>query len=118
MLPGQPSSLTAQAASAVGTAPAVQPQARSYDAVFDELTRMTPRADRAADVSSLTLQRDIGRFTIYVTDMAVYRASRKALGDVYRHRMGAHFPAMALVEVKSLVDLGAVVEIEATAVLG
>jgi enamine deaminase RidA (YjgF/YER057c/UK114 family) len=32
--------------------------------------------------------------------------------------MGTHFPAMALVEVKSLVDPGAVVEIEATAVLG
>jgi enamine deaminase RidA (YjgF/YER057c/UK114 family) len=32
--------------------------------------------------------------------------------------MGTHFPAMALVEVKSLVDQQAMVEIEATAVLG
>jgi enamine deaminase RidA (YjgF/YER057c/UK114 family) len=31
--------------------------------------------------------------------------------------MGRHYPAMALVEVGSLVDLGAVVEIEATAAL-
>jgi 3-hydroxybutyrate dehydrogenase len=62
--------------------------------------------------------RDIGRFTIYVTDMERYRASRKPLGEVYRRRMGTHFPAMALVEVKSLVDPEAVVEIEATAVLG
>jgi NAD(P)-dependent dehydrogenase (short-subunit alcohol dehydrogenase family) len=61
---------------------------------------------------------DIGRFTIYVTDMAHYRANLKPLGEVYRRRMGTHFPAMALVEVKSLVDPGAVVEIEATAVLG
>jgi NAD(P)-dependent dehydrogenase (short-subunit alcohol dehydrogenase family)/enamine deaminase RidA (YjgF/YER057c/UK114 family) len=61
---------------------------------------------------------DIGRFTIYVTDMAHYRASLKPLGEVYRRRMGTHFPAMALVEVKSLVDPQAVVEIEATAVLG
>jgi NAD(P)-dependent dehydrogenase (short-subunit alcohol dehydrogenase family) len=61
---------------------------------------------------------DIGRFTIYVTDMAQYRASLKSLGEVYRRRMGTHFPAMALVEVKSLVDPQAVVEIEATAVLG
>jgi NAD(P)-dependent dehydrogenase (short-subunit alcohol dehydrogenase family)/enamine deaminase RidA (YjgF/YER057c/UK114 family) len=61
---------------------------------------------------------DIGRFTIYVTDMAQYRASLKPLGEVYRRRMGTHFPAMALVEVKSLVDPRAVVEIEATAVLG
>jgi enamine deaminase RidA (YjgF/YER057c/UK114 family) len=61
---------------------------------------------------------DIGRFTIYVTDMAQYRAGLKPLGEVYRRRMGAHFPAMALVEVTSLVDPRAVVEIEATAVLG
>jgi NAD(P)-dependent dehydrogenase (short-subunit alcohol dehydrogenase family) len=60
----------------------------------------------------------VGRFTIYVTDMAQYRASLKPLGEVYRRRMGTHFPAMALVEVKSLVDPQAVVEIEATAVLG
>jgi NAD(P)-dependent dehydrogenase (short-subunit alcohol dehydrogenase family)/enamine deaminase RidA (YjgF/YER057c/UK114 family) len=61
---------------------------------------------------------DIGRFTIYVTDMAQYRTSLKPLGEVYRRRMGTHFPAMALLEVKSLVDQRAVVEIEATAVLG
>jgi NAD(P)-dependent dehydrogenase (short-subunit alcohol dehydrogenase family)/enamine deaminase RidA (YjgF/YER057c/UK114 family) len=61
---------------------------------------------------------DIGRLTIYVTDMTQYRASLKPLGEVYRRRMGTHFPAMALVEVKSLVDRQAVVEIEATAVLG
>jgi NAD(P)-dependent dehydrogenase (short-subunit alcohol dehydrogenase family)/enamine deaminase RidA (YjgF/YER057c/UK114 family) len=60
---------------------------------------------------------DIGRFTIYVTDMAQYRAGLKPLGEVYRRRMGTHFPAMALVEVTSLVDQQAVVEIEATAVL-
>ena len=61
--------------------------------------------------------RDIGRLTIYVTDMAQYRASLKPLGEVYRRRMGTHYPAMALVEVRSLVDPNAVVEIEATAVL-
>jgi NAD(P)-dependent dehydrogenase (short-subunit alcohol dehydrogenase family) len=60
----------------------------------------------------------IGRLTIYVTDMAQYRASLKPLGEAYRRRMGTHYPAMALVEVKSLVDANAVVEIEATAVLG
>jgi NAD(P)-dependent dehydrogenase (short-subunit alcohol dehydrogenase family) len=61
---------------------------------------------------------DIGRFTIYVTDMARYRASLEPLGGVYRRLMGTHYPAMALVEVRSLVDPGAMVEIEATAVLG
>ena len=60
---------------------------------------------------------DIGRLTVYVTDRAAYLAARGALGDVYRRHMGKHYPAMALVEVKALVDAGALVEIEATAVI-
>jgi len=60
---------------------------------------------------------DIGRFTIYVTDVATYRAARKPLGEAYRRRMGSHYPAMALVQVTALVDPEAMVEIEATAIL-
>ena len=60
---------------------------------------------------------DIGRITIYVTDLAAYRASTKPLGEAWRARMGQHYPAVAMLEVKGLVDRGAVVEIEATAVL-
>jgi NAD(P)-dependent dehydrogenase (short-subunit alcohol dehydrogenase family)/enamine deaminase RidA (YjgF/YER057c/UK114 family) len=60
---------------------------------------------------------DIARFTIYVTDIAQYRASLEPLGEAYRRRMEKHFPAMALVEVTALVDERALVEIEATAVL-
>ena len=45
-------------------------------------------------------------------------AASSRLGEAYRRRMGTHFPAMALVEVTSLVDPQALVEIEATAVLG
>ena len=52
-----------------------------------------------------------------MTDVAQYRGSLKPLGEVYRKRMGRHYPAMAMVEVRSLVDPNAVVEIEATAVL-
>ncbi len=61
---------------------------------------------------------DLARLTIYVTDLAAYRASRKALGEGWRERLGKHYPAVALVLVSGLVDRGAVVEIEATAVLG
>ena len=61
---------------------------------------------------------DIGRFTIYVTDIGQYRSALGPLGEVYRRQMGKHFPAMALVEVGALVDPRAVVEVEATAVLG
>jgi NAD(P)-dependent dehydrogenase (short-subunit alcohol dehydrogenase family)/enamine deaminase RidA (YjgF/YER057c/UK114 family) len=60
---------------------------------------------------------DIARFTIYITDIAQYRASLEPLGEAYRRRMEKHFPAMALVEVTALVDERALVEIEATAVL-
>jgi len=60
---------------------------------------------------------DIGRITIYVTDLSAYRASTKPLGEAWRARMGNHYPAVAMLEVKGLVDHGAVVEIEATAVL-
>jgi enamine deaminase RidA (YjgF/YER057c/UK114 family) len=59
----------------------------------------------------------IARMTVYVTDMARYRASRSALREVWQRHMAAHYPAMALVEVTSLVDPEAMVEIEATAVL-
>ena len=57
------------------------------------------------------------RLTWYVVDMDEYRASRKELGRVYREVIGAHYPAMAVVEVKRLVEPEARVEIEATAVV-
>lgn len=60
---------------------------------------------------------DIGRMTIYVTDKGAYMSARPALGAVWRRVMGSHYPAMTLVEVKGLVEDGAVVEIEATAVI-
>jgi enamine deaminase RidA (YjgF/YER057c/UK114 family) len=59
----------------------------------------------------------IVRMTVYVTDMDTYRASRACLNIVWRERMGAHYPAMALMAVTALVDRDAVVEIEATAAL-
>jgi enamine deaminase RidA (YjgF/YER057c/UK114 family) len=59
----------------------------------------------------------IGRMTIYVTDTAQYNAKLSELGVVYRQHMGRHFPAMSLVQVAALLEPGALVEIEATAVL-
>ena len=60
---------------------------------------------------------DVGRLTIYVTDMEAYRGSRAEIGAAYRAVFGKHFPAMSLVAVTELVDPRAVVEIEATAVI-
>ena len=49
--------------------------------------------------------------------MEAYRGSLAGIGAAYRTVFGRHFPAMALVAVTELVDPGAVVEIEATAVI-
>jgi enamine deaminase RidA (YjgF/YER057c/UK114 family) len=57
------------------------------------------------------------RLTVYVTDKRDYVADLKAVGSAYRRVMGRRYPAMALVEVAGLVEDGANVEIEGTAVV-
>ena len=57
------------------------------------------------------------RLTWYITDKAEYRANVEALGAAYREIVGGFYPAMALVQVAALLEEGAKVEIEATAVL-
>jgi enamine deaminase RidA (YjgF/YER057c/UK114 family) len=57
------------------------------------------------------------RLTWYVVDMEEYLASLKELGQIYREIFGAHYPAMALLQVVRLVERQARVEIEATAVV-
>lgn len=57
------------------------------------------------------------RMTWYVTDMDAYRASLPDLGKAYREVMGKNFGAMALVQVTSLVEKDALLEIETTAVI-
>jgi enamine deaminase RidA (YjgF/YER057c/UK114 family) len=57
------------------------------------------------------------RLTWYITDKAEYRQALSVLGDSYREIVGEHYPAMALVQVAALLEEGAKVEIEATAVL-
>ncbi|HKO61009.1 MAG TPA: RidA family protein [Pyrinomonadaceae bacterium] len=59
----------------------------------------------------------VTRLTMYVTDRVEYVTHQRAVGERYRDRMGKHFPAMALIEVKGLLDPAAKVEIEGTAVL-
>ena len=80
-----------------------------WDAVLDRVLAVVRAAGGAPQ--------DIGRMTVYVTNRADYLATRTALGEVHRRHMGKHYPAMALVEVSALVDSGALVEIEATAVI-
>jgi enamine deaminase RidA (YjgF/YER057c/UK114 family) len=57
------------------------------------------------------------RMTWYITDRQAYLARSRELGEVYRTLMGGHYPAMAVVEVKALIEERAKVEIETTAVV-
>jgi enamine deaminase RidA (YjgF/YER057c/UK114 family) len=57
------------------------------------------------------------RLTWYVLDVDEYVANSKELGRAYREVIGAHYPAMAVVQVVRLVEKAARVEIEATAVV-
>jgi enamine deaminase RidA (YjgF/YER057c/UK114 family) len=59
----------------------------------------------------------IVRMTVYITDKVQYLNLRDELAPIWKSIMGSHYPAMALVEVKGLVNSSALVEIEATAVV-
>ncbi len=59
---------------------------------------------------------DTVKLTYYVTDMKAYRENRSALGAAYRKFFRTDYPASTLIEVKSLVDPDALVEIDAVAV--
>ncbi|MEO6114731.1 MAG: RidA family protein [Sphingomicrobium sp.] len=59
----------------------------------------------------------IVRMTCYITDRVQYLKLRDELAPIWQSIMGRHYPAMALVEVKALVNSSALVEIEATAVV-
>ena len=60
---------------------------------------------------------NIARLVVYVTDKREYRERTREVGQRWRALMGRHFPAMALVEVKGLLEDAAKVEIEGVAVL-
>ncbi|MGE5165831.1 MAG: RidA family protein [Sphingobacteriales bacterium] len=57
------------------------------------------------------------RLTWFITDKAAYVARQKEIGQAYRQVIGRHFPAMTLVVVAGLLEQGAKVEIEGTAVI-
>jgi enamine deaminase RidA (YjgF/YER057c/UK114 family) len=57
------------------------------------------------------------RLTWFVTNLDEYRAEQKEIGVAYRDVIGRHYPPMSVVQVVALVERGAKVEIEATAVV-
>jgi enamine deaminase RidA (YjgF/YER057c/UK114 family) len=60
---------------------------------------------------------NIVRMNWYVLDKKEYVDSYKQLGIVYREIFGGHYPAMTAVQVSSLIEDAARVEIEVTAVI-
>jgi enamine deaminase RidA (YjgF/YER057c/UK114 family) len=59
---------------------------------------------------------DAVKLTYYVTDVQAYRANLRAIGVAYREVFGHHYPASTVIEVSSLFEPHAIVEIEAVAV--
>jgi enamine deaminase RidA (YjgF/YER057c/UK114 family) len=57
------------------------------------------------------------RMTMYFLDKREYQGRLAEVGDAWRAVMGRHYPVMAAVEVKGLMEPRARLEIEATAVV-
>ena len=83
--------------------------AEQFDRALANVVAVVTEAGGAPD--------QIARLAIYVTNKNEYNDNLKNIGGSYRARMGKHFPAMVMVEVKGLLDDKAKVEIEAVAVL-
>ena len=58
---------------------------------------------------------NIASMRLYVVDKQAYNRDLKQVGAAWRELMGKHFPAMALIEVKGLLEDQAQIEIEAVA---
>jgi enamine deaminase RidA (YjgF/YER057c/UK114 family) len=61
---------------------------------------------------------DLASLTVYVVDLADYRAHGKEIGAAWRRLAGRNYPAMAAVEVSRLWDEAALVEVQGFAVIG
>jgi len=88
--------------------------------VSDDLAEQTEQALR--NVAAVLAEaggrpEHVARMTWYVTDKRAYNAATRDIGRAYRAVFGAHYPAMTLVQVADLLEDGALVEIEAPAVV-
>jgi len=59
----------------------------------------------------------IVRMTWFVTDKKEYLGAINEVGAAYRELVGKHYPAMAVLQVAGLIEDGAKLEIETTAVV-
>jgi hypothetical protein len=89
----------AQLASAGLHSPPAGSVAASYDGVFDELLRLSPVAERAAEVSNLTLERDAGRFTLRSGQVYVLSpVAGRTVGVVFRGKGVFSFEPVGAIE--------------------
>ncbi len=86
-------------------------------------TEIGPQFDQAlANVLAVLAEaggeaRHICRMTAYCCDKPAYLSARRALGAIWRARMGDHYPAMSMIFVSDLLDHPGKIELEATAVV-
>lgn len=88
--------------------------------VSDDFVRQAERA--LANIVEVLAEaggepRHLTLLTWFVTDKAAYVLRQKEIGEAYRRVIGRHFPAMSLIVVAGLLEPGAKVEIEGTAVI-
>lgn len=80
-----------------------------YDrALANLLTALDAAGGQPADLVSVTT---------YIVDVEAYRSRSRLIGEVWRRRVGRHYPAMAAVGVSRLWDADALVEIQGVAVI-
>ena len=84
-----------------------------FVAQFDQVVRNLKTAINAAGGEP----RHYAVLTIYITDLQAYLKNKKPLGSVYKEVFGRHFPAITLVEVKSLYNPDCMIEISGMAVI-
>ena len=89
----------------------------AFPAGFDAQVRQTLENTLAVLAEADAGPEHIVRMTWYVVDKREYLANLRAIGAAWRELIGPHYPAMAVVEVKGLIEDAARVEIETTAVV-
>ncbi|MBS0386114.1 MAG: RidA family protein [Proteobacteria bacterium] len=97
----------------IGWTPEQRFEASSFAGQFSQALDNTLAVLREAGAAP----EHVARMTWYITDKRAYLAALSEIGAIWRERMGKHYPAMAVVEVKALIEDAALIEIETTAVV-
>lgn len=97
----------------IGWTPAERFEATTFAGQFAQALDNTLAVLREANAGP----EHVARMTWYITDKRAYLASLAEVGAAWREKMGKTYPAMAVVEVKALIEDAALIEIETTAVV-